>query len=141
SPQAWDTFFSLREGAFGVAYAAAWARQIRDGRSEPTQFQVEMAPMIEAYRNKVQATMSPEELEKAIVYLSVGSQNMDYRGMFLDGEVAFVASLGGVLTGVLDLLHLIQVSDWVDDYDDLDKYMGSYGWFTRQMSRWATPMM
>ncbi|UCH83234.1 MAG: hypothetical protein JSW50_12325, partial [Candidatus Latescibacterota bacterium] len=143
SSEAWDNFFSLRTevGDFAEAYVVAWAKQIRDGTHEPTQFQTEMAPLMANFRKLAQEKLTEEDFEKAIVYLSVGSQNMCSRGMFLDGEVTFIASRGGVLTGFYDLLHIMEVSDWVDSLDQIDKHMGSYGWFTRQMARWATPLM
>ncbi len=141
SSEAWDTFFSLRDETLASrTYLMAWARQLRDGVSDPSQFHKEMAPVIEDFMKKAEGRLSSETWEKAIIYLSVGSQNMDYRGMFLDGEVVFVASRGGVLTGLFDLMHVMGSSDWVDDEAQLDHYMGSYGWFTRHISRWATPL-
>lgn len=142
SSEAWDNFFRLRDaGGFATSYVVAWAKQLRDGRSEPTQFQMEMAPYVEKFRKAAQENITEEEWEKAMVYLSVGSQNMDFRGMFLDGEVSFIASRGGVLTGFYDLLHVIEVSDWVDSLDEVDKHMGTYGAVTRHLARWATPLM
>jgi len=142
SSEAWDTFFSLAAALdTGGAFVTAWARQLSNETAEPTEFQEAMAPYVEKVRESITGQMPEEELEKAIVYLGVGSQNMDYRGMYLDGEVTYISTHGGVLTGVLDLLHVIEVSDWVDDVDTLDEYMGSYGWITRHIARWATPLM
>jgi hypothetical protein len=142
SSEAWDNFFKLRDAAGSAeAYTVAWARQLRDGAETPSQFQTEMKPIVEKYRKVATEKLTAEEWEKAIVYLSVGSQNMDMRGKFLDGEVTFVASRGGVLTGVLDLLHVIEVSDWVDTLEKVDHHMGTYGGTTRHLARWATPLM
>lgn len=142
SAEAWDTFFSeQRLEETGVAFTVAYARQLNDPKAEPTQFQETMAPIVRSFRSSIMESMTTEEVERMIVYLSVGSQNMSYRGLYLDGEVTFVASRGNVLTGVMDLLHVIEVSDWVDDVDELDRYMGSYGWFVRHLARLATPLM
>ena len=59
--------------------------------------------------------MTPEERARAIAYLSVGSHNMDYRGLMMDGEVLYVTAARGVLPGMLDLVILLGLSDWVDD--------------------------
>ena len=61
--------------------------------------------------------------------------------MFLDGEVVFVAKRGAVLTGLMDLMHVVECSDWIETWEQVDEHMGSYGWFWRQMGRWATPLM
>ena len=63
----------------------------------------------------VAAKTTPEERERAIAYLSVGSHNMDYRGLMMDGEVLYVTAARGVLPGMLDLVVLLGLSDWVDD--------------------------
>ena len=61
------------------------------------------------------ATTTPEERARAIAYLSVGSHNMDYRGLMMDGEVLYVTASRGVLPGMLDLVVLLGLCDWVDD--------------------------
>jgi hypothetical protein len=61
------------------------------------------------------AKTTAEERARAIAYLSVGSHNMDYRGLMMDGEVLYVTASRGVLPGMLDLVVLLGLCDWVDD--------------------------
>ena len=59
---------------------------------------------------------TPEDVEKAdFGYLTVGSHNMDYRGMMMDGEVLYVTSGRGIMVGFRDLLTILGISTWVDD--------------------------
>ena len=141
SPQAWDLFFSeVDVTELSEAYVRAWIRQLNDEKADPTEFQRALEPVVEPIRESIHR-LPQEEQEKMIAYLSVGSANMSHRSTFLDGEVSYISTGRGVLTGAIDLLHIIEVSDWVDDESELDHYMGSYGWFTRHLGRLATPLM
>jgi hypothetical protein len=141
SPEAWDTFFKkVNVAELSAAYARAWVRQLNDQEADPTEFQKELGPILEPILESVKE-LPQEEQDRVMVYLCVGSSNMSARSFFLDGEVAYISTRGGVLTGALDLIHVMNVSDWVDDESELDQYMGSWGWFTRHLGRWATPLM
>jgi hypothetical protein len=79
--------------------------------------------------------------DENILYLSVGSQNMDYRGFYLDGEVTYVATHWTAMNGFMDFVFMLGLCDWVDDLEGVAQHIGSYGWLQRHLSRWATPMM
>ena len=81
------------------------------------------------------ATMTPEERAAIIAYLSVGSHNMDYRGLMMDGEVLYVTAGRGVLPGMLDLVFLLGLSDWVDDAQQLDTLLPPYQEWQRKVGR------
>jgi phosphatidylserine/phosphatidylglycerophosphate/cardiolipin synthase-like enzyme len=84
---------------------------------------------------KVRARVSPEVAEKAIGYLSVGSHNMDYRGMMMDGEVLYLTAGRGVLSGLRDLLVIVGVSTWVDDLEELEALVPAYSEWQRRVGR------
>ena len=81
------------------------------------------------------AKTTPEERARAIAYLSVGSHNMDYRGLMMDGEVLYVTASRGVLPGMLDLVVLLGLCDWVDDAPQLDALLPPYKEWQRKVGR------
>jgi hypothetical protein len=65
---------------------------------------------------------SPEERERQVSYLIVGSHNMDLRSFFLDGEAIGLVAGRGALLAVGDLLVLSTVEvEWVDGPKDIDE--------------------
>jgi hypothetical protein len=80
--------------------------------------------------------IDPEEMKKLAMFLTIGSQNEDYRGMIMDGEVLFVTS--GLRAGVafLDMMELMLVSTWIEDVETLDKLMPPSSGFKYNLSRY-----
>jgi phosphatidylserine/phosphatidylglycerophosphate/cardiolipin synthase-like enzyme len=85
--------------------------------------------------DRILAGMTPEERADVIAYLSVGSHNMDYRGLMMDGEVLYVTAGRGVLPGMLDLVLLLGLSDWVEDAHQLDVLLPPYSEWRRKVGR------
>jgi hypothetical protein len=81
-------------------------------------------------------TADPEELKKLSMYLTIGSQNQDYRGKIMDGEVLFVTS--GLRAGVafLDLIEMLLISTWIEDLQTLDEIMPAHSGFKAKLSRY-----
>ena len=81
-------------------------------------------------------TISAEDEERLALFLTVGSQNQDYRGKIMDGEVLFVTS--GLRAGVafLDMMELLLVSTWIDDLETLDTLMPPSTGFKQKFSRY-----
>jgi len=84
---------------------------------------------------RVAALSAPEDVEKAAGYLTVGSHNMDYRGMMMDGEVLYVTSGRGIMVGFRDLLTILGVSTWVDELDELEALVPAYSEWQRRVGR------
>jgi phosphatidylserine/phosphatidylglycerophosphate/cardiolipin synthase-like enzyme len=84
---------------------------------------------------RVEALSAPEDVEKAAGYLTVGSHNMDYRGMMMDGEVLYVTSGRGIMVGFRDLLTILGVSTWVDELDELEALVPAYSEWQRRVGR------
>jgi phosphatidylserine/phosphatidylglycerophosphate/cardiolipin synthase-like enzyme len=93
------------------------------------------ARLWEEQLDAITKTTTPEERARAIAYLSVGSHNMDYRGLMMDGEVLYVTASRGVLPGMLDLLILLGLSDWVEDAHQLDALLPPYKEWQREVGR------
>jgi hypothetical protein len=96
-----------------------------------------------------EAEQFPEELERiaqrlfagtrgvarAAGYALVGSQNQDYRGMFMDGEVAVLFSGAQALVPLVDLVFLEGTVTWVDDEEALGRLLPPVGELKRRLAR------
>jgi hypothetical protein len=54
-------------------------------------------------------------------YFTLGSQNMDPRGLMSDGEAALIVSGLHAAAGVVDLYYLMARSTWIDSKQELDQ--------------------
>ena len=74
-------------------------------------------------------------------YHLVGSSNMDYRSMLMDGEVALLISGKAAIHGLLDAIILAGAARWVDDVEVLNQYLPRYEGFKWKSSRWVKNML
>ena len=74
---------------------------------------------------------------KAGSYAVVGSQNQDYRGIFMDGEVAVVFTGATSLVPLVDLVFMVGTVTWVDDRATLDRLLPPVGELRRRIARVA----
>jgi hypothetical protein len=72
---------------------------------------------------------------KAASFALVGSQNQDYRGMFMDGEVAVVFTGATSLVPLVDLVFMVGTVTWVEDDATLDRLLPPVGELQRRISR------
>ena len=70
----------------------------------------------------------------AASYVIMGSQNQDYRGMFMDGEVGLVFSGPETLVPLLDLIFLEGTTTWLTSQQELDRLVPPP---TEYWRRWA----
>jgi len=75
------------------------------------------------------------ETAKAASYAMVGSQNQDYRGIFMDGEVALVFTGATSLVPLVDLVFMVGTVTWVDDQATLDRLLPPVGELRRRIAR------
>jgi hypothetical protein len=66
----------------------------------------------------------------------VGSQNQDYRGTIMDGEVAAVVSGYASLVAIVDLFFMTCQTTWVDDLEDLDELLPPESGWRRWLGRY-----
>ena len=74
--------------------------------------------------------LSPLEGERVIQFLLTGSQNQDYRGTIMDGEVTFVVSHMGAMLGYLDFVGLFAHTTWVETIEEMEPLLPT------QSDRW-----
>ncbi|MCH7876279.1 MAG: hypothetical protein IH965_13400 [Gemmatimonadetes bacterium] len=72
---------------------------------------------------------------RVATYALLGSQNQDYRGMFMDGEVALLFSGFASLVPLLDLAFLEGTVTWVEDQQMLDRLLPPVGELGRRFAR------
>lgn len=78
----------------------------------------------------------PEAERKAFsFYFSLGTQNMDPRGMLMDGEATIVVSGLQAAVGLVDLYHIMARSTWVTEQSELDRLLPPPGALMRKLSR------
>jgi len=80
-------------------------------------------------------TLSEAERKAFSFYFSVGMQNMDPRGLMLDGEATLLVSGLQAAVGLADLYYLMARSTWITEPGELDALVPPKGWFTRWLSR------
>ena len=66
------------------------------------------------------ADLTPGEREELIYYFTVGSTNMDYRSMVMDGEVMVLLGGWQSLFGFIDFLLLPGLCEWLETTEELD---------------------
>jgi hypothetical protein len=111
------------------------------GREEGTYVNVKDVPeeaeeavntLLSSYWN----SLSEEEKHRVMYYLSIGSQNQDYRGTIMDGEVAAVISGYYSLIGVMDLFFMSASTTWVENIEDLDALLPPESGWRRWLGRY-----
>jgi hypothetical protein len=81
--------------------------------------------------------LAPGEEERTIFYLTVGSQNQNYRSMIMDGEVTYVVADIHAMVAYLDFVGLLGTCTWIDSVEQLEELLPKYGGFWYRFSRYA----
>jgi len=68
----------------------------------------------------LQAELTPAERQEMVYFFSVGSTNMDYRSMVMDGEVMILVGGWQALYGLIDFMLISGLCEWVETVEQLD---------------------
>jgi hypothetical protein len=79
--------------------------------------------------------LAPAERDEVVFYLTTGSQNQDYRGKIMDGEVMYVIAQVQAMIGYLDFVMMMSLSTWVEDVDQLNELLPLQGGLSRRLGR------
>jgi hypothetical protein len=82
------------------------------------------------------SSLTPEQHEKMIFYLTVGSHNQDYRSKIQDGEVIYVVSHLNSLIGYLDFIGLIGRTTWVETIEEMEELLPRFTGFMYNIGRY-----
>ncbi len=80
-------------------------------------------------------SLSEEERQRAIYYLTVGSQNQNYRSMIMDGEATCVVAGADNLVAMLDFFFMSGLTTWIDEPETLKKYLPAQKGYAAQTAR------
>jgi hypothetical protein len=78
--------------------------------------------------------LTPAERDELIYYFSVGSVNMDYRSMVMDGEVMVLLGGWQSLYGFMDFMLLPGLCEWLETTEELDALLPPPSGFIRGMA-------
>jgi hypothetical protein len=78
--------------------------------------------------------LTPAEKDELIYYFSVGSTNMDYRSMVMDGEVMVLLGGWQGLYGFMDFLLLPGLCEWLETTGELDALLPPPSGMTRALA-------
>ena len=80
-------------------------------------------------------SITGDERDLSMIYLTVGSQNEDYRSMIMDGEALFVTGHAWAMIAYLDFVSLMGQTTWIDEVDQLEVLLPKYNKFWQQMGQ------
>jgi len=116
-----------------VRYIARQAGPIEgrpDARTTAARFTNAVKGLIAA----VNKNLAPATAAHAMAYLTVGSVNMDYRSMVMDGEVMTTVTEWQTLAALIDFDILLGLTTWLDTQKELDALLPPPGGMTRSMA-------
>jgi hypothetical protein len=74
---------------------------------------------------------------RSVSYFTIGSANMDYRSMVMDGEVMLTVTRWNALSGMIDFLILDGLCEWVETQEALDGLLPPVGGMMGGLSRFG----
>jgi len=120
-------------------YLAARAMQVthKGSGADAKDLRAGMAGDVATLYGEWLASVPLEERGKAILYLTLGSHNQNYRSMVMDGEDLFVVGRVWSLVGYLDFLSLCGQVTWLENQGQLEELIpartGFWGWLGQFM--------
>ena len=93
------------------------------------------APTLELARIARRLAADAGVAPRGAAYALVGSQNMDYRGMFMDGEVVVLFAGPESLVALLDLMFVEGNTTWLADRSALDRMLPPPSELKRRLAR------
>jgi hypothetical protein len=81
------------------------------------------------------AELNEEERDRVVFYIGVGSHNMNYRSLMMDGEVMFLLSYFDALPAMLDFIGMTGLCQWPETQEELEALLPAYGGLKRKIGR------
>jgi phosphatidylserine/phosphatidylglycerophosphate/cardiolipin synthase-like enzyme len=124
-PQVLDAFRQVFADSFRTTFAAETTVVQRQSRMRVVR------PFVQAFNR-----LPTHGRGRSVVYLTIGSMNMDDRGLYLDGEVLFALAGPWALSGYADFVFLAGATTWLQSQRDLDRLLPPYSERQRRRAYW-----
>ena len=140
SKEAWDKLIERPEWA---GLYKLLARQFLESRSKPSELPdvvrhfTEVREVSDELLKSYFAQLTPEERDKIIYYLGVGSHNMNYRSFMMDGEAMFLVSYFDALPAMMDFIGMTGLCKWPETREELNELLPPYGGLKRKIGRFV----
>ncbi len=69
-----------------------------------------------------------------MAYMTVGSTNMNYRSMIMDGEVQILVTQWQTLMGLMDFTIIEGLTEWIETQERLDELLPPPSGMTKWMA-------
>ncbi|HEX5819697.1 MAG TPA: hypothetical protein VFY20_12495 [Gemmatimonadales bacterium] len=139
SGDAWEALLSRPEWARVVrTYLVHMARESQldaRERGDARDRRPEIAEAVRDLARAVDAGAGPDA--RSVSYFTIGSANMDYRSMVMDGEVMLTVTRWNALSGMIDFLILDGLCEWVETQEALDGLLPPVGGMMGGLSRFG----
>jgi hypothetical protein len=138
SKQAWDKLIARPEWADVIRLQADYRLRSLSGKETMPDLELMKERYDEAGLDLVSsylAELSEKEKEEIVYYFSVGTQNMNYRSLMMDGEATYLVTYFDALVGVLDFVGMTGLCKWPESREELDEIIKPYGGFQRKFGR------
>jgi len=140
SKEGWEKFISRPELAellevFLEGQASNQEKENEDTGLAAYQVQIEKArrKLLDSFL----PLLTPEERDRIVYYISVGSHNMNYRSLLMDGEVICLVTYYGAIGGIIDFIGLTSLCKWPQTIEELNELLPPYGGTKRKIGRIA----
>jgi phosphatidylserine/phosphatidylglycerophosphate/cardiolipin synthase-like enzyme len=135
-------FLATREFWRGVAAAPEWPAfmatylRYRQATYTPAGEYSEARALPDSLERTAERLLAHvRDAPRAASFAIVGSQNQDYRGMFMDGEVGVLFTGAESLVPLIDLVFMVGTVTWVEDQATLDRLLPPVGELQRRIAR------
>ncbi len=140
--EGWDSLVSRPEmaGVFQAYMAQAGRNGLTQGMSVEERADL-ISASSQALVDAFKRSLTPEARSHVAYFLMVGSANMNYRSMLMDGEAAVLVSGWSSVVGLIDFSLIMNLSVWVDDLALLDDLLPPPSGFQRGAARMLRPAL
>ncbi len=118
-------------------YLRLRADQLSRTDASVREFQLAMEADREALLHAWWDDLSDEARERIVMYLTVGSHNMDNRGQVMDGEVSVVVSGLHAMTSYFNFFYFTSVTTWVESVEELEAMLPPANFLIRMLGRYS----
>jgi hypothetical protein len=122
----------LREYILYIAKQSTGKQDRPDVRKAPP----ELIAALERLLKNFHDDLSPGERERLIHYFTIGSTNMDYRSMVMDGEVQIILAGKQALIGIMDFLIIAGLCEWVETPEEIEELLPAPSSINRTIAGW-----